>query len=418
MPRYIHLRSALALTLAATAVGAATARSANADESGTGTPTTTVTVMAFPKDSTLRRQKIGEQMLMYAVDAAVDESSTEGVGVTVDPASVPAAALNENGVVNFEIQILSSDGSVSMGAFSLLRDPTDSSQWLEVDDSVAASQAASAMRSGKRDARATRVMAKVQRLGFTQKAVQVVTGRAVGSARSDETDGQDWAGTGRWNQLIKNSGAPDDGSDNVAARGGAASCELMDNDNASTTVATSYPVGGDLSWLTYSNSENTTTGVAVTFGGSTFHKDGTKNTSDSWGQDFAASANNRSYRISVNYGLYSCVNVVTNYRWHKVAPRYQTGGTGTHFIDAADRPDWNNCDNVAKGNWWRGREDGGNYSLGYGVKIAEAIGFNLYSEHGYSSGTRLYFGVTKTNKKMCGNDNVPARASKLIERVR
>jgi len=371
-----------------------------------------VTIMAYPNDQLMRQTAIGESMTMSLVQGTVTTKADGTYEVAPVRDSVPARSVTTTGVVNFYVQVLEEDGTITEGAFPLLQDPTDSRSWI---DPALAAQAQQVRRQLARGVERSGALHRLRSAGFTSTAIPLFNH----SAASSDPDGLE----GTWTALVDERG--DGSASSVPTRrggSGAADCDLYAQDPVSTTVATSYPTQGDKSWLTYSSSEHTTTGVATTVGsGGSFHASGTKTTGDEWGQDFAKSDRNRSYRVEINYGLYECTNVITGYRWYQTAPRFQTGGTGQNILDRSDRPDWNDpdyCRDVANGDWWRGSTRGSDYYLSYGVKIASAIGIDLSSKHVYSTGTRLYYGVTGGNKRLCGSNNVPAKAMKLIERLR
>lgn len=186
-----------------------------------------------------------------------------------------------------------------------------------------------------------------------------------------------------------------------------------------TTVATSYPAKGEKSWLNFSGSMKTTTGKAATMAlGGKFRAGGTKSTTDGWGEDFEPTSSNRAYFISIMYGVSQCWNTITGYSWYKTEPLYQTGGTTTQKIPTSDRPKWTMCRPTSNGTWWRGKQKGQDYTLSYGVRIKQAIGIDLYSQHGYSQSGRLNFTVHHGNKRMCGEKVYPAVAPKLVQRLR
>lgn len=397
-----------ALTLAISALSI----NASAVDPAQAAGVATTTIMAYPTDQIMSQDEIGDTMTMSLVQGTVTKNADGTYDVAPTRSSVPARVVSSAQVVDFYVQVLETDGTVSETAFSLVEDPTSGDGWIDGGWAIEATRAREQLERGVRRSPALR---KVRSHGSPSVTVRMFNHPATSDDRS--------ALRGRWTELVNASAIqPTHGVASQRTGGGAADCDLYASDPVSTTVATSYPTQGDNSWLTYSSSEHTTTGIAVTTGtAGNFHASGTTSTDDEWGEDFNPRAINRSYRIDINYGLYHCTNVITGYRWNQVAPRYQPGFTDINELDKSDRPDWNDhdfCGNVANGNWWRGHVRGSDYSLSYGVKISSAIGIDLSSRHVYSSGTRLYYGVTGGNKRICGNNAEPSKAAKMIERIR
>lgn len=78
------------------------------------------------------------------------------------------------------------------------------------------------------------------------------------------------------------------------------------------------------------------------------------------------------------------------------------------------------CSNVNRGVVWkRYQSKGKGYSYGAGVKYEEVIGIDLSVEKQYSSNHTLYYHVRGAKKKkLCGNNDYPSRAGKMVERRR
>ncbi|MCW2842504.1 MAG: hypothetical protein JWN22_420 [Nocardioides sp.] len=183
--------------------------------------------------------------------------------------------------------------------------------------------------------------------------------------------------------------------------------------NLQTTIATAYPVGGDTSSLTYSASMNTTSGSATSFGGS-WSESGTESTSDGWGADFLESTYRRSYRTVITYGYYSCYNVAGYYSYW-IFPIKQPGDAFYYYLSSA--PNWTRCGTVYNGvTWRRERSDGQDYEWKFGVKAKQYVGFEMFSRHGYSTGSKLRYHVTHGRKQVCGNNDTPGQAGKVQEK--
>ena len=70
---------------------------------------------------------------------------------------------------------------------------------------------------------------------------------------------------------------------------------------------------------------------------------------------------------------------------------------------------------MSAGQWWRGRERGTDYSLSYGVKIKDVLGFDMTSRRAYSSGSKLYYDLP-VRRRLCGNNKEAGLAGKIRER--
>lgn len=187
------------------------------------------------------------------------------------------------------------------------------------------------------------------------------------------------------------------------------------------TVGSSYPIRGSRAWLTYSSSTSSSFGVAVSYDrGVSFSGSGSRTTSDEWGQDFAKSGANRTYRVQVRYRQSRCDYYYggrrvreNSRRW---SPHYQTGGTRSYRLSGG-KPDFRHCAPVAAGTWHRGGTRHRDYTLSYGVKFKGAIGIDLSSRRAYTNGARLYYSSTKP-RRLCGNNDFPSKAGKIRERKR
>lgn len=185
----------------------------------------------------------------------------------------------------------------------------------------------------------------------------------------------------------------------------------------STTIGTTYPVGGDKAAMSVSSSSGAEYGMAWSFrspGGTfgEFKAGEAKYTRSGWGFDWDGSAASRSYRKGIVYAkfLRNCVRGCNDcYRFWK--PIGETGGTGSNT--GITRPDWGHCRHIDRGFWYRDDSDGHNYSYGGAVKFAEVIGIDLSISREYNSSQKVWYKST-TDRRMCGNDTYPAMAGKVM----
>lgn len=188
----------------------------------------------------------------------------------------------------------------------------------------------------------------------------------------------------------------------------------------STTIGTSYPVGASRAYMNITSSNGGSYGVAMKSPGGAFGAAGTSFKKSGWGFTWSPSKPGvaRSYRKGIEYRYYKilCRTTILGYEWR---PHGETGGTGINR-SGVTRPGWNTyCTPVAKGTWRRTGSQGSSYKLGTGVKSANLVGFNMSVDRSYSASTEMVYQIKGSNpKKMCGNDSLPARSGKQIERVR
>ena len=97
-------------------------------------------------------------------------------------------------------------------------------------------------------------------------------------------------------------------------------------------------------------------------------------------------------------------------------PWSETGGTGENTN--INRPNWTHCRNVSTGTWRRNGTQGSAYSFGSAVKFADRIGIDLSIRREYSSSQQLVYNIRGAPKKLCGSNDEPAQASKIMEKLR
>jgi hypothetical protein len=363
-----------------------------------------VTVMAFPNDGAMATVPLGGRYSMVRIAASVT-SSGDVYAVTVDTSDVPDDVLSDSGVVNLQVQVTDPDtGGIDTTGLSL--------QAASPGAESAKSSVEPPSRPGFRTFKVLLDPTSPDRKASRKPAKAASALAEDGGYRSVPPQfGPDQVAA--WDEWASDVAGPDPDD-----KTGAASCTRLATAKVWTTIGSTYPVGGDKSWLTFSSSESTSTGVAYSYdGGASFSQDGTKSTTDEWGEDFAKHSNMRTYRIQIKYGLSHCYNIITGYGWYQSYPITQTGGTDAYAL-SGDRPDWDNCAPVIDGNWWRGAIRGNDYSNSEGVKISDQLGIYLSSSHRYSSGTRSYYAIPSVGRRICGNDDVPSKAGKIMERLR
>lgn len=197
---------------------------------------------------------------------------------------------------------------------------------------------------------------------------------------------------------------------------------VVNRKSVSTTIGTGYPVRGDKSWMSHTEGSsaeyNGTFGIANDNVGY-WQQSSTKSIARASGFEWAAKDYARSYRVKVEY-----VKIAHYYgQCPPAEPYYYTwrparfdGGYGENA--GITRPDFKNCRQIGSdGTWWRNESTGKSYSLSYGVKFAGTIGIDLSSKRAYDSEAMLAYRIS-ANRWVCGNNDVPSHAGKVMERLK
>lgn len=191
----------------------------------------------------------------------------------------------------------------------------------------------------------------------------------------------------------------------------------------STTIGTSYPIGTSTSRMIHNSSSSNSSDLGVAVGAKNnngsmeWRAGGTKYTEGSWTGTWEFAGAKRSYRIQTNYHKYilgeGCHGSV-----HYRRPHIETGGAGNN-TNGLTRPDWNEFCSPQPLDYTFTRKDseGKAYSYGAAVKFAELIGIDLSIKKAYTGYNMLEYKFTGSTKhKLCGKDDYPSKASKMIDR--
>lgn len=194
--------------------------------------------------------------------------------------------------------------------------------------------------------------------------------------------------------------------------------------NVSTTIGTSYPIGTTTSKMVHTNSSTNSSYLGVAVGhesdsgsGFTYKQSGSRYTEGSWEGNWNASDAKRSYRILTNYHkwvLGKGCNGEARYR----KPHIEIGG-GSSNTTGLTRPGWDQFCAAQPRNFTftRTDTDGKAYSYGAAVKFMAAIGVDLSISKQYSSRNALHYTFSgDVRHKLCGKDDYPSMASKMIDR--
>jgi hypothetical protein len=95
-----------------------------------------------------------------------------------------------------------------------------------------------------------------------------------------------------------------------------------------------------------------------------------------------------------------------------IKSRWPDGGHQKVHLNQTDFPTaWKTCRDTL-GTWKRERTDRNSYSLSGGVKLADQLGINLAVNSNYAASRTLTHAYNGTYE-VCGNNDVPARASRV-----
>lgn len=351
---------------------------------------------------------VGETYQLLPVDAQVVQTGSE-VAIYADPDSIPTTMRYANGVVDFTAFLKDANGTswtVSLSGRAV-HTPSDAARaragsdlsetlWLDPGGS---SSFVSANRARDRYPIMTRAALAEDdwNLAFDDESVEVPVSQYV------EADAPTPEAGGDPQDCLKET--------------------FLGDRNRSTTIATSYPIGESTSWVTHNEDKasESTLGIAMGYAGDDgevkFKANGTKFTSSSWAGEWDPSGNMRSYRIQVNYhhtvigqGCHGSV-----YYWK---PHIETGGASTNR-DGLSRPDWNTYCAGQPRNYTFHRTDvsGNAYEYGAAVKFKSVIDIDLSIKREYKGSQALhYYFSSGVKHRLCGNNDYPSMAGKMIDR--
>jgi hypothetical protein len=180
--------------------------------------------------------------------------------------------------------------------------------------------------------------------------------------------------------------------------------------DAWSIIGETWPYGPHTGSVTMSVGQSTSVGFASSTSGKagSWTQTGSLSTSTSVSSDFGGmSAAYRDYRMEIRYGRYES----TCGHWFEER-LYATGGMVPTALDSRDFPtSWSHCVSTY-GTWSRTTSDGYSYSLAGGVLIAPLLGINLSLNTTYSENRTISYRYA-SSYKVCGNNDVPSRASRI-----
>lgn len=385
-----------------------------------------VSVSLRPRDSILQKMEIGDAVALLQLPAAETAVDGNSFAVAVDPSSVPADYISNEGVVSMIVRV--SDGTSTDVSYASARAVTlvgpssagarqsgvGAASGLAWADPVASSHWASENGASRRG--------KVSFAKLRTTSVEAARTKLL-AARSVATDADARAGEEALGVAVAEFASPGMGPLAEADPWPGCTETKLAERTRSTTIGTTYPVGGDKAKMSVSSSRGASYGVAVqgknaaTGEWGSFRVGESKFTRSGWGFDWDGSTEARSYRKGIEYhkvetdcvrGCNKCLRT-----WIPVG---ETGGVGENS-EGVNRPTWQKCSAInSKGFWWRDEGGGHAYTFDAAVKFAEVIGIDLSIERSWNEDNRIGYNMTK-GRRLCGSgDDWPSVAGKVMER--
>ncbi len=318
---------------------------------------------------------------LLTVDATMTNIIGSSATINIAPEAIPAAAVDESGLVDFEVDVFDTaagwEGSTSLtarstdlGAGPVWADPLYAVEDLEAEG------------------------AGVTADGGVPVATAELTVTAEGSAVAKELAPADCNYTYTTTML---------GHRSVWSRVGS----TFVNADWVSEAAFGFALGVEHTFKF---------GIGSSTDNSSFSASGTKTVKADWGHNFAKNDSFRAYKVQVDFGRfevrrYSDCTGSSRY-FYKFRARYTTGGVESENLDS--KPGYTNCAPLNDpGEWYRSSSSGNAYKASGGIEAASVIGINLDAERQYSVSKKYTYWPNSTNKKMCGNNHEPAFASNV-----
>lgn len=346
-----------------------------------------------PTDAALSSLSEGDFVHTQTIPDPVVTTSGTDFTIAFDPQSIGAGFISGDGVVNVDVYLIGEGVDVTTTSLRAVYDEGQQAfRWVEpVESSPFISEGRS------RSVGAGRVVPSLNKVSVAAMAdaIDDVTG---GTDDDDGTEVVDYVPLPVTSQELA-----------------ACNQQLLSKDERSTTIGTTYPVDGDKAWMSISSNIGGSYGTAIDVAGTAggFQASGEKSTRSSWGFTWAESSKSRSYRKGVKYSQYRYACIRSS--WVEWRPTADSGETGTNV--GITRPNWGNCRAQSKGVFRRDTEDGHAYKYNAGVKFKDVIGIDLGVTRQYSNTQSIVYRLDKANRMMCGNNDTPATAGKVMAKI-
>lgn len=199
----------------------------------------------------------------------------------------------------------------------------------------------------------------------------------------------------------------------------ACTTQVINRHNIKTKIAESYPVGKSTSWLRVDHSNGGRYQAAIKVPKHPVDKLNLQHADGGWGATTKRSRAGRAYFTRVKYLTYDNKYRDTDGYCQYYLTFEPSVETGALWSRKKHRPDYRHCAQVEGGTkWYRAQSDGSAYHLSGGVSAGGLVGVSLGLSKQYGSSTHAVVYKPRHTARMCGNDRVPAVASKVMERSR
>ncbi|WP_277212324.1 hypothetical protein [Isoptericola croceus] len=350
-------------------------------------PDLQVILDAWPSQEYESKLEVGDELTSFRIVPEVSSSDGTTISVHIPADSLPADAINSEGLVHFDVTVLDSGGKSDwVGTTSLSVQELDlhgQSAWadpLYIPEHPDGPTTLSASRP--------------------QVASAVLTSVASNS---------------KLNNVLSTSSDTDTAVPLSVCP--PSKKTLKQSSRRWATVGTTYPLKGSDSGtkarMQYSKTatHKTTFGIAASNGG--WSSSGTKTVSGSWGHDWNYSKQYRAYRVEVMYGKYYNSGWACGAGRSTWEPRYETGGVTHVNLSSRPSPTYKNCSIVSAGTWTRGLSDGHSYKHSTGVKFKSVIGVDLSVEGQFNSAKTYQYSIVGNKQKLCGKQTYPSKAGNI-----
>lgn len=342
-----------------------------------------IRVDLWPRDDVEKRGKVGEHVPTHKLPASNITINGSTFAIRLRPEDVPKNAMNDDGRVHISVRVVdaknSTIGFTEKTVKVLRREPTRQPAWIDASSALA------------EDAEVDSVRVEPGQVRLNMRAAKTSLSRV--SLSSSASCGSGWTRV----QSTSSTGSPRDRwgalGKTYIPKGTTSTAWAYHSKGRSNTFGSAYSAGKDIS---YERKGSHTYSSGVSF---------------EWDRSRSPYME---YRVGVRYGKYQYqVEDQDGNCWRGEdrlwKARYNTGGYA--LVKSSYQPTWRyDCVPVPSGRWTRERSDGNNYSWSVGLKFKSYIGIDLGASRTYTTSSYIAYKVVG-NKRLCGNDRVPERAS-------
>lgn len=342
-----------------------------------------IRVDLWPRDDVEKRGKVGEHVPTREVPASHIAINGSTFTVRLRPEDVPKSIMNDDGRVHISVRVVDSNNSTigfSEKTVKVFRsESTRQPAWIDASSVLA------------EDAEVDGVRVEPGQVRLNMRAAKTSLSRV--SLPSTASCGNGWTRV----QSTSSSRSPRDRwgvlGKTYIPKGTKSTAWAGHSVGRSNTFGSAYSAGKDLS---YGRKGSHTYTSSVEF---------------EWDRGRSPYME---YQVGVRYGKYQYqVEDQDGQCWRGEdrlwKARYNTGGYKPSY--STYQPTWRKeCVTVKGGRWTRKFTDGNNYSWSVGLRFKSFIGIDLSAARAYTTSSYIAYWAAG-EKKLCGNDHVPAKAS-------